>query len=125
PIPTLFPYTTLFRSGGADDLLRRLREQGLRRISECVLTKNRNVMVSFGAAEMRVHEGYLAAPDEVLRAIVRFVEGPTRRERLEARRRLLAFPIEVHAPVRRRGGTHADDRRFAERLTQQHAEFNR
>jgi len=107
-----------------DELLRRLREHGLKRMSECVLTRNRNVMVSFGANEMRVHEGYLAAPDDVLRAIVRFVEGSTRRERLEARRHLLAFPVEVSAPRRRRSGTHPDDRRFAERLTEKHAEFN-
>ena len=110
---------------GADEFLRTLREHGLRRISRCVLTRNRNVMVSFGADEMRVHEGYLAAPDAVLRAIVRFVEGSTRRERLEARRRLLAFPVEVSAPPRRRSGTHPDDRRFAERLTEKHAEYNR
>ena len=109
----------------AGEFLRRLREHGLRHISECVLTHNRNVMVSFGEGEMRAHEGYLAAPDDVLRAIVRFVEGSTRRERLEARRRLLAFPIEVHAPLRRRSGTHPDDRRSADRLTEKHAEYNR
>jgi hypothetical protein len=108
----------------ADDLLRRLRDMGLRKISDCVLTRNRNVMVSFGAHELRVHEGYLAAPDDVLAAIVRFVEGSTRSERLRARRRLLAFPIETATPPRRRGGTHPDDRRFAERLTGKHAEYN-
>ena len=111
---------------GADDLLRRLRALGLRRISECRLTRNRNVMVSFGARELRVHEGYLKAPDEVLSAIVRFVEGATRGERLRARRRLLAFPIETQAPSRRRRGTtHPDDQRIAERLTESHGQYNR
>ena len=108
----------------AAELLRRLRELGLRKISECVLTMNRNVMVSFGATELRVHEGYLAAPDDVLAAIVGFVEGSTRGDRLRARRRLLAYPIETSKPPRRRDGTHADDQRFAERLTEKHAEYN-
>ena len=110
----------------AADLLSRLRVLGLRRISACRLTRNRNVMVSFGADELRVHEGYLAAPDEVLFAIVRFIEGATRGERLRARRRLLEFPVETRAsPPRRRGGTHPDDQRLAERLTTWHAQYNR
>ena len=110
----------------AEDLFGRLRALGLRRISECRLTRNRNVMVSFGASELRVHEGYLAAPDEVLFAIVRFVEGATRGERLRARQRLLEFPIETSTPPpRRRGGTHPDDQRMAERLTEWHAQYNR
>ena len=46
----------------ADELLALLRELGLARISKCRLTRNRNVMVSFGAGELRVHEGYLSAP---------------------------------------------------------------
>lgn len=109
---------------GADDLLGRLRALGLRRIRRCRLTRNRNVMVSFGGDELRVHEGYLRAPDDVLAAIVRFVEGATRAERLRARRRLLAFPIETRAAARRRGGTHPDDRALAERLTEWHARYN-
>jgi len=109
----------------ADDLFRRLRALGLRRISQCRLTRNRNVMVSFGADELRVHEGYLSAPDEVLLAIVRFVEGATRNERIRARRRLLEFPVETRTPAtRRRSGTHPDDQRLAERLTGWHAQYN-
>ena len=109
----------------AEDLLRRLRALGLRRISVCRLTRNRNVMVSFGAHELRVHEGYLTAPQDVLVAIVRFVEGTTRAERLRARRRLLEHPVETVAPpARRRGGTHPDDLRFAARLTEWHERYN-
>ena len=109
----------------AEELLAVLRGFGLSRIRRCRLTRNRNVMVSFGGAEVRVHEGYLEAPDEVLLAIVRFVEGTTRGERLRARRRLLEFPIETRAlPSRRRGGTHPDDRVFAERLTAWHRRYN-
>ena len=108
----------------ADELLVRLRALGLRRISECRLTRNRSVMVSFDATELRVHEGYLSAPDDVLAAIVRFVDGRTRRERLLARRQLLAHPIETRPRARRRDTTHPDDQRLAERLTAYHAEYN-
>lgn len=111
----------------ADDLLYRLRELGLRRVSTCRLTRNRNVMVSVGAGALRVHEGYLTAPEDVLLAIVCFVEGSSRGERLRARRRLLEFPIEAPrappSPLRRRG-THPGDRRLAERLTEWHARYN-
>jgi hypothetical protein len=119
--------TLLLRSSirTADDLFARLRALGLRRMTACRLTRNRNVMVSFGGSELRVHEGYLDAPDEVLLAIVRFVEGTTRSERLRARRRLLDFPIETRtSPARRRGGTHPDDRVIAARLTEWHARYN-
>jgi hypothetical protein len=109
----------------ADDLMARLRALGLRRIARCRLTRNRNVMVSFGGGELRVHEGYLCAPDDVLAAIVRFVEGATRADRLHARRRLLAFPIETRRPARRRDRTHPDDRATAARLTVFHARYNR
>jgi hypothetical protein len=108
----------------ADDLLARLRELGLRRIVQCQLTRNRNVMVSFAADALRVHEGYLNAPDDVLAAIVRFIEGRTRAERLHARRRLLEFPIQTPELSRRRGGNHPEDSRVAERLTEWHARYN-
>jgi hypothetical protein len=54
---------------------------------------------------------------------VRFVEGATRWERLRARRRLLAFPIETQA-TRRREAMHPDDVRLAERLGQWHTKYN-
>jgi hypothetical protein len=108
----------------AEDLLERLRELGLRRLSACRLTQNRNVMVSYGAGELRVHEGYLTAPEDVLVAIVRFVEASSRGERLRARQQLLEFPIEPHGRPHSRARTHPDDQRFAERLTECHAEYN-
>lgn len=109
----------------ADVLLGRLRTLGLSRIGRVRLTRNRNVMVSFGPRELRVHEGYLEAPDDVLAAIVLFVEGASRKARLEGRRRLLSFPIDTGEPRRRRGGgTHADDVGMAEKLTRFHAEYN-
>jgi hypothetical protein len=85
----------------AEELLARLQALGLRRISRCRLTRNRNVMVSFGGGELRVHEGYLSAPESVLRAIVAFVEGRTRAERRDAQRAIVAFPVRApRAPSR-------------------------
>ena len=108
-----------------EELLGRLRALGMRRLTSCRLTRNRNVMVSFGGGELRVHEGYLRAPDDVLAAIVGFVEGATRLERARARRHLLTYPIQTAAPSRRRDATHPDDRATAVRLTEWHARFNR
>jgi hypothetical protein len=115
-------------SGGAphnaDELLARLRQLGLRRITRCRLTRNRNVMVSFGGGVLRVHEGYLAAPESVLRAIVTFVEGRTRAERREAQRVIVAFPVRSPRPASRRERTHADDVEMAAQLTGWHARYN-
>jgi hypothetical protein len=115
-------------SGGtphnADELLARLRELGLRRIARCRLTRNRNVMVSFGGGELRVHEGYLAAPETVLQAIVIFVEGRTRAERREAQRVIVAYPVRSPRPAARRERTHPDDLEFAAQLVAWHGRYN-
>jgi hypothetical protein len=110
----------------ADELLARFRALGLKRMTYLRLTRNRNVMVSFRNTELRVHRGYLGAPDDVLSAIVVFVEGRTRAERLRAKRRLLAFPIiaEDMSPRRSRERTHPDDARLAARFTEAHAQLN-
>jgi hypothetical protein len=110
----------------ADELLARLRDHGLTRINRCRLTRNRAVMISHGRGDLRLHQGFLGAPDDVLAAIVAFIEGPTRRARLEGRRRLLAFPIDISTVrPRRREATHPDDVGAEERLTWHHAELNR
>lgn len=109
----------------AEELLAALRGFGLRRVTRCRLTRNRRVMVSFAADELRLHEAYLDAPGEVLAAIARFVESPTRIERSRARRQLLAFPIPIAAAQRRRRERpHPDDRAAAERLAEWHAQYN-
>ena len=109
----------------ADELLAVMRQLGLRSIDRCRLTRNRNVMVSFGDGELRIHRGYLVAPDDVLTAIVRFVECRTRRERASARRILLSFPIDTGATSRRRReASHPDDAPMAARLTACHADYN-
>jgi hypothetical protein len=108
----------------AEELLARLRQLGLRRITSCRLTRNRNVMVSFAGGELRVHEGYLAAPESVLQAIVDFVEGRTRSERREAQRVIVAYPVRSPRPASRRERTHPDDVEFAAQLTAWHARYN-
>src|SRR5437868_8083486 len=112
----------------ADELLSRLRALGLGRIARCRLTRNRNVMVSYRGRDLRVHEGYLTAPEEVHRAIVAFVEGRTRAERRVAQRRIVSFRIATPAgsarQVSRRERTRPDDQPLADQLTQWHARFN-
>jgi hypothetical protein len=108
----------------ADELLARLQQLGLRRIVRCRLTRNRNVMVSFGGGELRVHEGYLAAPEPVLGAIVSFVEGRTRAERREAQRVIVGFPVRSPRPAARRERTHPEDVEIAAQLTAWHARYN-
>ncbi|MEO8337542.1 MAG: SprT-like domain-containing protein [bacterium] len=108
----------------ADELLVHLRALGLKRISRVRLTRNRNVMVSFGGGVMRVHEGYLAAPEAVLRAIVAFVEGRTRADRRAAQRIIVTHPIATKPPTMRRERTHTDDAGMVEQLTEWHARYN-
>ena len=108
----------------AEELLARLQQLGLRRIARCRLTRNRNVMVSFGGGELRVHEGYLGAPETVLRAIVLFVEGRTRAERREAQRLIVAYPVRSPRPASRRERTNPDDMELAAQLTAWHARYN-
>jgi hypothetical protein len=81
-------------------LFDRLQELGLRDVSRIVVHTNRTVMVSLCArGVLRLHRGYDSAPDEVLSAIVRFLNprlsGAARRA---AEREFLAFPVEEFAP---------------------------
>ena len=108
----------------AEELLERLRGLGLRRIERCRLTNNRNVMVSYRGADLRVHQGYLAASDDVFRAIVVFVEGRTRVQRRAARRRIMSCRVSTRPGPVRRERTHPDDQPLAERFGQWHARFN-
>jgi hypothetical protein len=108
----------------AVELLVRLRMLGLRRIDDCRLTRNRNVMVSFQGKSLRVHEGYLAAPIEVHEAIVRFIEGRTRAERRAARRKIVSFKVETPPQTRRREQTHPDDEPLSLKLGEWHERFN-
>jgi len=108
----------------ADELLVRLRALGLKRIGQCILTRNRNVMVSFRGAELRVHQGYLAAPPDVHQAIVTFIEGRTRSERRVAQRRIVSFEVQSPRGPVRRERTRPEDEPLVVKLAQWHARYN-
>jgi hypothetical protein len=110
----------------ADELLAKLRALGLRRIERCRLTRNRNVMVSFRGPELRVHRGYLNAPDETHRAIVQFIEGRTRAERRLAQRQIVSFTVEDTLPPRapRRETPRPEDEPLAAKLAEWHSRYN-
>lgn len=73
---------------------------GLRNITGFVTHTNRSVMLSRSRSGiLRLHQGYAAAPDRVLRAIVRFLNPRAPRVlRRAAEREFLEFPVEAHAP---------------------------
>ena len=82
----------------------RLSLLGLRDIAVVKTHNNRTVMLSLARnGVLRLHQGYAAAPDRVLRAIVRFLNPRVPRVlRRAAEREFLAFPVEEHAPARLR-----------------------
>lgn len=99
---TLSLFDVVAESAPLPSLPERLYRLGLDRGTPVTLTRNRTVMISWRASSgLRLHAGYAAAPDEVLRAIVRFlarrVPGS---ERNAARRRFMAFPVDQHIPSR-------------------------
>ena len=110
----------------AEELHRLLRELGLSAVDQCRLTNNRAVMVSFRSRELRIHEGYLGAPREVLKAIVTFVEGRTYLQRRAARRVLLGYPVvRTSTPAeRRRDRPDPRDERSATELMEWHRTLN-
>lgn len=112
------------RPRDADELFNVLCGLGLRTIRRCRLTRNRNVMVSFGGGELRVHEGYLNAPTRVLEAIVIFVEGRTRVERRAAQQLIVGFPVRTPRTPVRRERTHPDDEHIAAELAVWHRRYN-
>jgi hypothetical protein len=104
--PTASPRPRAGRPAAAaqdgERLLARLRDLGLPAgaatggIDRLRLTRNRTVMVSFRNGELRVHRGYLAAPEPVLRAVVAFVRARTRTQRAAAQRVIVAFPAQAN-----------------------------
>ena len=110
----------------AEALLADLRRLGLKGIERLRFTRNRTVMVSFSGGELRVHEGYRAAPAEVRRAVAQFVSGRTRAERARAREAILAYQIPRGAlPPRRRPRPRPEDEPAVAQLRRFHAHYNR
>jgi SprT-like family protein len=111
----------------SDDLLARLKDLGLKRTDRVRLTRNRTVMVSYRAGELRVHRAFLDAPTEVLRAVATFVDGRTRAQRAAARQILLGYAVpraEPGAAQRRREARVPDDAPIEARLAEHHAVLN-
>jgi hypothetical protein len=109
-----------------EQLLTRLRTYGLNGIKSVRLTANRAVMVSFSGSELRINKGYLSAPEDVLRAIVTFVQGRTKAERRAAQKVILTHPVAAahRAPVRRPGRAHPQDSVTLRELAYWHQEYN-
>ena len=111
-------------------LFDRLQQLGLRDISRITVHQNRTVMVSVCArGVLRLHQGYGFAPDDVLRAIVRFLNPRLPRAvRRAAEREFLAFPVEEFAPAPERPvqpeRPRPGDLRILHRLRQLHEALN-
>src|SRR3954470_8410845 len=88
----------------ADELRARLQRLGLGSQYRVRLTTNRTVVVSYSGGELRIHNSFLTADEDVWKAIITFVHGRTRVSRQEARRTILEFPVPhaAEAPRRRR-----------------------
>ncbi len=107
----------------------RLHRLGLRSVLRIELHRNRVVLLTFRDGVLRLHQGYAEAPDEVVRAIARFLSRSARRsDRLAARKVFLSFPVEQFAPSPR---GEPSSRRVAEadwpwieRLREAHGQLN-
>lgn len=118
------------RPRNAEELCEQLRQLGLDKRYRCRLTSNRTVFVSYSDHELRLHRGYLDAPEETLRAIVSFVQTKSRAARSEAKRELLAYDVHKgQLPAtgfqRKAETVSPEDARMAERLCRAHKELNR
>jgi hypothetical protein len=113
------------------NLADRLALLGLHRCTRVVTHTNRTVMVSLGTrGVLRLHRGYAFAPDDVLQAIVRFLDPRLpRATRRMAERELLAFPAEDYASAppghARRERPRPGDLLLLHRLNRAHERFNR
>jgi hypothetical protein len=86
----------------AEELRARLQRLGLGAQYRVRLTTNRTVVVSYSGGELRIHNSFLGASEDVWRAIIVFVHGRNRVARNEARRMILEFPVPRPADVPRR-----------------------
>ena len=86
----------------AEELRTRLQRMGLGSQYRVRLTTNRTVVVSYSGGELRIHNSFLEAGEDVWKAIITFVHGRTRVVRNEARRMILQFPVPKAAEAPRR-----------------------
>jgi SprT-like family len=102
---------------------------GLKDVERVVTHANQTVMLSLSRRVLRIHRGYAFAPDEVLKAVVQFLNPRVpRRLRRAAEREFLNFPVQAYAPSapRRRKPEPArpGDVRLLHRLEALHRELN-
>jgi hypothetical protein len=111
----------------AEELRAQLQRLGLGSQYRVRLTSNRTVVVSYSGGELRIHNSFLQADEEVWRAIITFVHGRTRVARNAARRMILEFPVaRPEGPRRKRAPekTHPADVPFIRELSRWHRVYN-
>ncbi|HXG72118.1 MAG TPA: SprT-like domain-containing protein [Gemmatimonadaceae bacterium] len=110
------------------ELQTRLQRLGLGAEYRIRLTTNRTVVVSFGGGELRIHNSYLTAGEDVWKAIITFVHGRTRLARQDAKRKILEFPVFAAAErtprIRRPERMDPADEPLARELLVQHGRLN-
>ncbi len=112
-----------------DWLPARLRGLGLTQVDRILTHSNSTVMLSLSRRTLRLHRGYAFAPDEVLRAIIQFLNPRVPRpRRRSAERQFLQFPVAsyVATPGRtiRRERTRPGDLALLRRLKALHCALN-
>jgi SprT-like family protein len=112
----------------AEELRSRLQRIGLGAHYRVRLTTNRTVVVSYSGGELRIHHSFLAADEDVWRAIITFVHGRTRTVRNEARKKILEFPVprsdEAPRPRRSAERTNPADVPFVRELSRLHRAYS-
>ncbi len=105
-------------------LFTRLQDMGLQNVESLVLMRTRTVMLSLIGRTLRVNEGYVDAPDSVLRAIVAFSLARTRAARATARDTILGYEVDRPAKARRLEKMRAGDPAMIAQLKLVHGQLN-
>ena len=113
----------------AEELKTRLQRVGLGSQYRVRLTTNRTVVVSYSGGELRIHNSFLGANEDVWKAIITFVHARNRAAKREARRTILEFPVARSAePPRRRRRperTNPADQPIIRELSRWHSAYNK
>jgi hypothetical protein len=113
-----------------DWLPARLRGLGLSDVDRILTHTNTTVMLSLSRRTLRLHRGYAFAPDEVLRAIIQFLNPRIpRSRRRSAERQFLEFPVSSYVATQelaiRRARHRPGDLAVLRRLKDLHRTLNR